>query len=377
MRLACVVVVAAITAGARGAAARPHMPPPPPPSRGCADFVRTTGYARLGLGGEYATGWQDSEAPVDHRVSSFGMEARLRIAPRFAMMTRLDRSSGRDAALDADGDGRDDLATGTVTRWSVLGGTSVVLDAARVERVPRALELDLLGGYLSARGANEASGLAAGVDLSYQLATVRGGVRFVQGFGDAEQSRAVLAHVGIVSGGAPSYDDGDTCVFVPRLTSSPFAMALDLALSGWAREVGYVAPGLGVEIALHPGRSRLDALGRFDLLAFPNGDRDRVVHQSLLFGARLDLGKPGTVSRNGFFFALLGGYAFAAAPSSSTYGSTPVADLSIAWGGQGPSGGGFLRLHGRVSVPDADVVAIFLSLDVEVRLDRERWQDRD
>ena len=63
----------------------------------------------------------------------------------------------------------------------------------------------------------------------------------------------------------------------------------------------------------------------------------------------------------------------------TTTGTGPVADLSLAWGGQDSESAGYLRLHGRfgLSPDNVDYRAVFLAAGLELRLDSRRWRDRD
>ena len=79
---------------------------------------------------------------------------------------------------DDDGDGRDDVATGTVTRWTALVGPSLRFATHRSRELPRYWQLDGLVG-LSASG--DQSGPIGALDLSYQFTAMRVGVRSLKG----------------------------------------------------------------------------------------------------------------------------------------------------------------------------------------------------
>src|SRR6478735_1977518 len=97
------------------------------PFQTCDPYVVEHRSPRFGAGLEYATGWQDSGAPTDHRAWSLSLEARRRLNARLGIAARVGRSWGRDAVEDADGDGRDDVGTGAITRWSALVGPSLLV----------------------------------------------------------------------------------------------------------------------------------------------------------------------------------------------------------------------------------------------------------
>lgn len=360
--------------------------PPPDPRR--ADVVdescdRYTTHKRsppIGVGIDWGTGWHHSRYPSDGRAWSFGIATRLRIGRKHGAVARVDRVAGRDEAEDTDGNGRDDRSSGSITRVSALAGPSFILDATRFERTTRFLRLDLLAGYVATRSQPDEDGPAAGFDLAYQLWAVRAGVRFVQGFGDARDATTVLAHLGFAAGGAPEYSHGTTCSGDTDERSSRLALGVDVPLGGYgiSSQLGYLATGLAFEAKWHL-TSSLDAVTRADMLVFPGDDRDRVIHQAVLGGMRIDLG-PDTErsSRSGFFTTVLAGYSHGAALTPTTVGSGPVVDLAVAWGGQGREGAGWFQLHARFGVtPDnIDYRVLFLSAGFELRLDPRRWRDR-
>jgi hypothetical protein len=340
----------------------------------CDPYVVTTKSPKLGLGFEYASGWQHSAKPVDGRTWSLGIEARARLRDRFGMVARIDRSTGRDEALDDNGDGRDDLSTGAVTRWTALVGPTLRFHTLRDGQTPRYWHVDSLVG-LSRSG--DQSGPIVGLDLSYQLVVARLGVRAMQGFVDARAESSVLLHVGFMLGAGPQYHTGAGCGVERKARGSAWAIALDIPVSGYAQGVGYITPGFGLEGALHLSH-RFDAIVRADLLDMPSGDDDRSLHSSVLVGARIDVSTNSPRTRTGVFTTLAVGYAHVATTSSAAIQSGPVGDVSLAWGGQGSDGAAYVRLHGRVGLgPDNwDLRAVFLSLGAELRLDRERWKDR-
>ena len=330
----------------------------------------------LGAGFDWGNGWQRSRYPSDGSAWSLGIEGRLLFDRRFGAVARVDRVTGRDQAIDLDHNGHDDFSTGTITRITALAGPTIVLDTARFEDTTRFLRLDLLAGYVSTRTQLDESGLAAGFDLAYQLWLFRFGVRVVQGFGDARDATMVLAHLGIVDGTVPPYDDD--CAAAPGARSSRLALGFDLPLIGWGltSELGYLAPGLGIEALWHVAR-RLDLMARADLLIYPGYDRERVLHQAVLAGLRLDHGRR-RHKHTGFFTTATGGYSVAAGLTPTHVGSGPIVDVSFGWGFQDDEGAAYLRLHARSGVgPDnVDYRAIFVSGGFELRFDPDRWRDR-
>jgi hypothetical protein len=358
---------------------RPYDPPGLP---SCDPIANKTKSPARGIGFEWATGWQDDASPTDHRAWSLGFEARTRLPKRAGLVARLDRSTGRDKAIDADRDGRDDLGTGPVTRVSVMAGPSYAFAVAHDRDVVRFLQLDLLGGYQWTLSQDSEDGFVAGADLSYTLAVARIGMRYTQGFGDAQESRAVLAHVGFLVGSAPSYEYGSSCNR-PSRTPTKIALALDIPLFGYgvSSKLDYIVPGFGIE-GLYHVHTFFDAFVRGDILDSPGSGRDRSIYQTLLAGGRIDLtgGKrEGGGTRTGMFTTLGAGYAWAATTEPTTAGQGPVVDASIGWGGQGDDGAAYLRVHGRFGLlPDnQDMRAIFLSGGLELRLDRSKWKDRN
>ena len=152
---------------------------------------------------------------------------------------------------------------------------------------------------------------------------------------------------------------------------------MDVPVSGWARHVGYITPSFGLEAALHL-HHRFDAIVRADLLDMPRGDGDRALHSGLLAGGRVDLSSDAAADRIGWFVTLAGGYDHVATTTSAAIQSGLVADASLGWGLQGADGAASVRLHGRFGLTEAnrDLRAVFLSLGLEWRLDRDRWEDR-
>jgi hypothetical protein len=354
------------------------LPQNDPPS--CDPSVEKVRSSRAGLGFDWASGWQDDRYPVDGRAWSLGFEARYRLTKRFGLVGRIDRSTGRDAAEDANGDGRDDRATGAVTRMYVLGGASYMFARQHDKDIARYAQLDVLGGYQATLSQPDEDGAVAGVDLSYQWAVTRMGVRALQGFGRARDSREVVVHVGFLVGAGPNMNYGAGCGHETRDTTK-WALAFDLPLFGYglSSNLDYVVPGFGLEGAYHLG-GMFDLMTRVDLLDIPNSDRDRTIYQSVLAGGRFDfMPDRETGTRTGFLSTLMVGYSHAATVEPTTAGSGPVLDASIGWGGQASDGGGFIRLHGRFGLtPDnADARAIFLSAGLEYRLDRRKWEDRN
>jgi hypothetical protein len=336
-----------------------------------------------GFGAELATGWQDSGYPVEGRAWSVGVEGRRRFTRSLGAVGRYDRSKGRDAGFDADGDGRDDVSTGAVTRHALLGGASLVLHDLSVGQVPTYVELDALVGQLWTSSHAGEDGVVAALDLSFQGPLLRTGVRVVRGLTSDDVTLA-LFHVGLNYGAwrptrprSRCTDGAETAALGTRL-----AVGLDIPLGGAAigTGLGVMVPGFGIEAAYHLHQN-LDALVRGDLLVFPNGDADRVLHQSVLAGGRIDLSAKGKgAGRVGTFLTVLGGYAFAAVTEPSRAGAGPIADVSLGYGIQEDVAAAWVRVHGRFGVvPDnRDLRAVlFLSVGMELRLDRRRWRDRD
>ena len=362
---------------------------PPDPRRADALTTSECGQPRsskrsapFGVGFEWGTGYHRSRYPNDGRAWSFGIEARLRLPGRFAAVARIDRVAGRDEATDVDDNGEDDVWTGSITRIYALGGPSIVLGRARFEGEPRFLRLDLLGGYVSTRSQADESGPAAGVDLAYQLMVLRFGVRFVQGFGDADEATTLIGHLGFVFGSTPSYASDEDCSgnrIGPRNHPSRLALGMDFPLIGYgiSSELGLVVPSLGVEIAWKLTR-KLDVLTRGDLLWYPGHDRDRVIHQAVLAGMRIDHAARRRREELGFFTTVMGGYSHGAGFTPTSTGSGPIGDVSLGWGIQSSEATAYFRLHGRfgVSPDNFDYRAIFLSGGFELRLDPRRWRRR-
>ena len=346
----------------------------------CDPYVQTLKGRPVGLGPEIATGWQDSKFPNEHRAWSFGLELRRRFARRLGLVARFDRSTGRDEGIDTNGDGRDDLATGKVTRVSILGGPSLMLTSGHYDGLWRYLELDLLGGYSAMTSPGNENGFVAGADLSYQLAVLRFGLRGLQGFGEARDARAVLAHIGIVVGAWPGASYGAGCGMTEPSYHSRFALAMDIPLSGYelGTGIGYSPPfgGFGVESAyyVHP---HFQALARGDLLVFLNGDEDHVLHHALLVGGRIDMTPvdPDRQGRTGPFITLLAGYSWGAVTKPSNAGSGPVFDASLGYMYQEDDGAMWARLHGRFGMTPGseDLRAVFLTVGLELRLDKSSW----
>jgi hypothetical protein len=344
----------------------------------CHQYSNHTASPPFGVGFDWGSGGQRSRYPSDGSAWSFGIAGRMRFGRIFGAVARVDRISGRDEATDTNGDGNDDVSTGSITRISALAGPTIVLDNTRFEDTTRYLRLDLLGGYVSTRSQPNESGPAAGFDLAYQLSILRFGVRFVQGFGDASDATMLLAHVGFTAGSAPPYDDDTDCGALAATRSSRLALGLDFPLGGYgiSSDLGYLAPGFAIEAAWHLS-PQLDAMARGDVLVYPGYERDRVLHQALLAGMRIDHGKS-RGGETGWFTTVLAGYTHGAALTPTTVGSGAVVDLSLGWGGQNSEGAGYLRLHTRFGVgPDNfDYRAVFLSAGFEVRFDPRAWIDR-
>ncbi len=330
----------------------------------------------FGLGFDWGNGWQRSKYPSDGGAWSFGIEGRVRAGRYLGAVARVDRIAGRDAGEDADGNGKDDVATGSITRVAMLAGPSIVLDNARYDDTTRYLRLDLLGGYLATPSQPHEGGLAAGADLAYQLSLVRFGFRFVQGFGDARTASILLAHLGIVVGAVPTDEHG--CTLPSRAPSSRLALGFEFPLGGWgiSSELGYLAPSIGIEAAWHLTHM-FDALAHTDLLVYPGIDRARVLDEALLAGIRIDHKRDRTES-TGYFTTVMGGYSHAIGVTPTGINSGPIVDLSVAWGAEGSEGAGYVRLHARFGVgPDnLDNRTVFISAGFELRLDPHRWRDR-
>ena len=342
--------------------------------------------APFGLGFSWGTGYHRSRYPHDGRAWSFGIEARLRLTNRFSTVARIDRIAGRDAATDEDGNGDDDVWTGSITRIAALAGPSIILARGEFEREPRFLRLDLLGGYISTRSQTGESGPAAGADLAYQLSVFRVGVRFIHGFGDASEATTLLAHVGVVGGALPVRERSGNCdargrpISHDRRRSTRLAIGFDTPLVGYGltSELGYLTPGVGAEL-LWTIVPKLDVLVRGDLLLFPGDDRERTIHQAALAGIRIDHGRRKRYSETtGFFTTVMSGYSHAAGIMPRKTGSGPVGDLSLGWGMQSGEAAAYFRLHTRfgISRDNFDYRAIFLSGGFEIRFDPRRWRAR-
>lgn len=353
---------------------QPYGLPVEPPHT-CDPYVGHVRSPKAGFGVEYASGWQRSASPVDGRAWSLGLEARARLADRLGMVARIDRSTGRDEARDDDDDGRDDMSTGAVTRWTALVGPTLRFATLHDRSATRYWQLD---GLVGLSRAGEQSGVLAGVDLSYQLVIARLGLRALQGFGDARDESALLVHAGFMIGAGPSFSYGAGCGQERRERGSAWAIAMDLPIVGYAHRVGAITPGFGLEGALHL-YPRVDALVRGDLLDMPSGDADRALHSSVLAGVRADLSTSRRHgARRGAFLTIAGGYAHVATTSAADIQSGPVAEASFGYGPQGSDGAAYVRLHGRFGLASENrqFRAVFLSVGLELRLDRERWRDR-
>jgi hypothetical protein len=352
----------------------------------CRTPARYQRVAPIGVGFDWGAGYHQSRHPNDGLASSVGIEARVRIDHRFGTVARIDHVTGRDDATDVDADGSDDMSTGSITRIAALGGPSIVFGNAHLDRGRRFLRLDLLGGYVSTRSQPDESGLAAGFDLVHHLSVFRLGLRFVQGFGDAKDATMLIGHLGIVVGGAPpsreNNDDGCSSGLRSRPRSrSPSRLALggDFPLLGYgfSPDLGVLAPSLGVELAWHLTH-KLDALARVDFLLAPGHERERTFHQAALAGLRIDHKDRNSESHTGLFTTFASGYTHGSGISTLT-SAGPIGDVSVGWGFQNDHGAAYLRLHARFGIhPDNDDYrAIFLSGGFEVRLDPDRWADRD
>jgi hypothetical protein len=337
--------------------------------------------SRIGLGFEWGTGVQSSRYPNDGHAWTFGIESRLRVTDRIAAVARVDRYGGRDEAIDLDGDGNDDGSTGGLTRVSALAGPSLMLADRDFEGDGRRfLRLDVLGGYLATRSQPDEQGPAVGLDLGYQLAVVRVGMRLVHTFADGRDPTILLGHLGIVVGGGPEYRDERDCTASRVYHRSRLALAIDLPLGGGAilSDLGYMATGFAFETIWHV-RRRFDAMARADVLLFPGDKRDRVLHHAVLAGLRIDLRSDKKWhSSIGWSTTVMGGYSREAGLTPTSTGSGPIVDVSLGWGGQDREGAGAIRLHARAGVtPDnLDYFVLFLSGSFELRFDRTAWVDR-
>ncbi|MEO8698501.1 MAG: hypothetical protein ABI867_00625 [Kofleriaceae bacterium] len=338
--------------------------------------------APIGVGFDGGMGYHRSRHPNDGHATSVGIEARVRLGRRLGTVARIDHISGRDEATDTDGNGDDDMSTGSITRISALAGPSLVFGRTPLENSWRYLRLDLLGGYISTRSQPDESGPAAGIDLVHQVSVIRFGLRFVQGFGDASDTSLLVAHVGIVAGAAPPQPESEfDCTRgwrrVPERPRSRLAIAGDFPLGGYgfSSELGTLAPGLGLELLWHL-TYKLDALVRGDLLFAPGSERERTLHQAALAGVRIDHKKRS--SETGFFTTLAAGYTYGSGISTLT-SAGPIIDAGTGWGIESDDGAAFLRLHARFGLlpENADYRAIFLSGGFEIRIDPRRWRDRD
>jgi hypothetical protein len=317
----------------------------------------------LGVGLDIGTGWQASRYPADGAVWTLGLEARLRFARRFGLVARIDRSKGRDEAIDTDGNGEDDVFTGSITRITALGGPSMVFGRRQLSGSQRYLRLDLLGGYISTRTQAHESGFAAGADLAYEIAFLRFGVRYVHGFGDARDAQMLLAHFGFLAGAPPEYDD---CQQTRK--SSRLVLGYEMPLFGWGftEELGAAQPSYGIEAIWRLTR-HFDIVTRADLLYFPGYERDRVIHQAVLAGFRYTHDPRDDW---GFAFVAMGGYSHAAGYVPDA-GTGPITNVSINYGWREDEGAVYARLHGRFGLgsENRDYRAVFLSLGAEVSFD--------
>jgi hypothetical protein len=380
-RLACGVDASTCVDQARGAIDQALMPLPLPlpindPGT-CDPWTATTSSPALGFGAEVQTGWQDSALPTDHRAWGFGFDIRRRVTNGFALVGRFDRTKGRDAGVDLDGDGRDDDGTGGVSRLFALAGPSLRF-AMRGRELPWFGQLDVLAGYTAMTSPGSEDGLVAGIDLSYQLAVLRVGVRALKGFGDADDARLLVVHIGPSFGAAPIVRYSGGCSWVEtRAQPSRFGYGFDLALSGFGlgTGIGYMPPTVGLETSYAASR-RVQPLARADLLVFLHGSKDHVLHQSLLGGLRVDLGSKDHLGNfSGLFVDLLAGYAWAAVTRPSTADSGAVTDVGIGYAIDDKDTVVRLRVHGRfgLAAENEDLRAVFVSMGVDLRATRELW----
>jgi hypothetical protein len=346
----------------------------------CTKYTNRKKATPLGLGIDWGNGVHTSKHSTDGRAWSFGLETRLRLNRWLGVVARADRIAGKDEGTDEDGDGIDDMSTGSITRIMALGGPSFVLNNRRFTDTKHTIRLDLLGGYLTTRSQPNEDGPAAGINLAYQLWAVRFGVRFVQGFGDARDASTILGHVGFLTGASPPYGNESECVEATEHRSR-LALGIDLPLGGigLSDELGVLASGFGIE-GLWKVTNRVDVMTRADLLVFPGADdKDRVIHQAAMAGLRVDHGKMRDRStRTGFFSTVMAGYTHGAGFENMPGGSGAMTDVSFAWGGQGKEGAGYIRLHARfgLSPENYDYRVIFLSAGLELRLDPRTWRSR-
>lgn len=342
----------------------------------CTRYQSQKRSPRVGLGFDWGNGVQRSQHPIDGRTWSLGIESRLRLNRRFGLIGRVDRSAGRDEQTDADSNGTDDTATGTLTRVSTLAGLSFVLDYALFEGQPRLLRIDLLGGYLATRSHPDESGPAAGADFTFQLAMVTAGVRVIQGFGDATDATMLIGHLGILIGAAPEPRVGPDCEADHGSRSSRLAIGFDMPFGGYgfSKQLGYLGTGIAIEALWNLTRN-VDIATRADLLVYPGDERDSVIHTAALAGLRVDHGGRRTF-RTSFFSTLMAGYTHGAGFTPTTTGTGPVTDISVGWGGQDRDGAAYLRLHGRfgISPANVDYRAVFLSAGFELRFDGSYWR---
>lgn len=345
----------------------------------CDRYTTRKRSAPVGLGFDWGNGYHRSKHPHDGHAWSLGIEARARVTSRLGAVARVDRVAGRDASEDENADGLDDQSTGSITRVAALAGPSFVLDFTTFERTTRFLRLDVLAGYVATRSQPDEDGPAVGFDLGYQLWSFRTGVRVVQGMFDASETTTVLAHLGFVVGSTPQYTYGVNCDRETTERSSRLAMGFDFPTGGYGlASLGYLDAGIGFDMKWFLTR-RLDAIARADLMLFSGDERERVIHQAVLAGLRLDHGKDSErSSRTGFFTTLLGGYSHSAGFTPTTTGSGPIVDASLGWGIQSREGAAWMRVHGRfgLSPDNVDYRVFFLSGGFELRFDPRRWKRR-
>src|SRR5690606_3429879 len=256
----------------------------------------------MGVAIDWGNGWQRAGAPNDGRLWSLGFEGRMSMGGRTGIVARVDRSAGRDEATDVDDNGRDDMSTGSITRFTALAGPSYVLHAARFQKSTRFLRLDLLAGYTATRSQSDEAGIVGGLDLGYQVAALRLGVRALQGVGDAASATMVLAHLGISVGSVPYTTDERHCRVKDPGSRLAIGFELPLGGGGFSKQLGYMATGLGLELYWFLHR-RIDAVAHGDLLLFPGNDRDRMIHQAVLGGFRFDHGPKRTRRKSTGWFS--------------------------------------------------------------------------
>lgn len=346
------------------------------PTQGCDPYMVQVKSPRRRIAVDAGVGWQDSDAPVSGLATSLGFGLDWRLGNRLLVGARASWLRGRDAGVDADGDGRDDDNTGGISSLLLTAGPRVRLLNDRA-RPTSFWELDVGIGGMAATGAGDSGAVAeAGLSLGNDVARL--GARYVQGALDAADHRAALAWFALGFGGGPQYSYGAGCDFVRSdpSTSIPFAIGIHAILSGWglADELGYLVPGLAIEVPYYL-RYPVDAVARWDFQVYPAGDRDAEVHQSGLLGARVAIPIAGEQSTQHLLAQVQLGYSLVTGTEPRDIESGPIVDAGAGYALLTAREGLFARVHARFGIggDNRDLAAIYVTVGGEMKNAARRW----